>query len=207
MKMTTQEELLKSTKISDAIFGGHIDVDRQLAWLKRNPEHWVRSQARGKGSRLYYHTTTQAREDRKTNARRKNTPSTSNRKKSKRSSQDYLTPLWRGNRRSSGITFVEKRTYGSRLVGGLIDALIELGKRGIVFETITARSTKPNGIRLLREIYSSLNTINFDGEESSSSMCNLIRAREIMQYKQALKEYELRTSDKAKSKKSRVSSV
>ncbi len=38
MKMTTQEELLKSTKISDAIFGGHIDVDRQLAWLKRNPD-------------------------------------------------------------------------------------------------------------------------------------------------------------------------
>src|SRR5712692_4005077 len=38
MKMTTREEILETTKISDAIFGGNIDVDRQLAWLKRNPD-------------------------------------------------------------------------------------------------------------------------------------------------------------------------
>src|SRR5205085_9409528 len=31
-KMATREEVLETTKISDAIFGGHIDVDRQLAW-------------------------------------------------------------------------------------------------------------------------------------------------------------------------------
>jgi fumarylacetoacetate (FAA) hydrolase family protein len=37
-KVTTREEIFETTKLSDAIFGGHIDVDRQLAWLDKNPD-------------------------------------------------------------------------------------------------------------------------------------------------------------------------
>ncbi len=46
----------------------------------------------------------------------------------------------------------EKRIYGWKLINGLFDFLIELGKRGILVETITARSYKPDGIRVLRHV-------------------------------------------------------
>jgi Acetyltransferase (GNAT) family len=46
----------------------------------------------------------------------------------------------------------EKHIYGSRLIGGLMEYLIELGQQGIVIESITARSYKPDGIRLLRKM-------------------------------------------------------
>ena len=32
------DDLLKCTKISDLIFGGHIEIERQKSWLAKNPE-------------------------------------------------------------------------------------------------------------------------------------------------------------------------
>ncbi len=46
----------------------------------------------------------------------------------------------------------EKHFYGSRLVSGLITLLTQLGEKGVKIETITARSHKPDGIRLLRKM-------------------------------------------------------
>jgi hypothetical protein len=46
----------------------------------------------------------------------------------------------------------EKRLYGSKLVRGLGEAIIDLGKRGIEIATITARSHTYDGIHLLRHI-------------------------------------------------------
>lgn len=51
-----------------------------------------------------------------------------------------------------GLSLAEKRAYGVRLVSGLIDVLVEMGRKGIVIETVTARSTKPDGIRPTRGI-------------------------------------------------------
>src|SRR5215469_7389089 len=33
-----ESDLLETTKISDMIFGGHIDIERQKSWLAKNPE-------------------------------------------------------------------------------------------------------------------------------------------------------------------------
>jgi hypothetical protein len=44
----------------------------------------------------------------------------------------------------------EKRLYGSRLISGLIEVIINLGKKGVSIETIAARSNTPDGIRLMK---------------------------------------------------------
>lgn len=86
-----------------------------------------------------------------------------------------------------GITLNEKRAYAARLIAGLMDVLINLGRQGIILETITARSSTADGIRLMRgigftEIPSTTKRKNFLIEVEKSGI------REIMQYKQALRE-------------------
>ena len=49
-------------------------------------------------------------------------------------------------------TLVQKHEYGARLIAGLFAFLLELGARGVEIQTITARSYKPDGIRLLKKI-------------------------------------------------------
>lgn len=49
-------------------------------------------------------------------------------------------------------SLVEKREYGARLVNGVFSFLLELGERGVEIETITARSYKADGIRLMRKM-------------------------------------------------------
>jgi hypothetical protein len=46
----------------------------------------------------------------------------------------------------------EKHEYGARLVAGLFAFLLNLAERGIEVATITARSYKPDGMRLLRKM-------------------------------------------------------
>ena len=45
-----------------------------------------------------------------------------------------------------------KHEYGARLVRGLFTFVLELARRGIEIETITARTYKADGIRLLRKM-------------------------------------------------------
>ena len=46
----------------------------------------------------------------------------------------------------------EKRLYGSKLVRGIGEAIIDLGKRGIEIATISARSHTVDGVRILRHM-------------------------------------------------------
>jgi hypothetical protein len=48
------------------------------------------------------------------------------------------------------VTLTEKRHYGSRLLAGIMDVLISLGRKGVILETIVARSSTADGIRLVR---------------------------------------------------------
>jgi hypothetical protein len=52
------------------------------------------------------------------------------------------------------ITFTkeERRSYGARLISGLIGVIENLGERGILIGTIAARSNMPDGIRLMKGI-------------------------------------------------------
>jgi ribosomal protein S18 acetylase RimI-like enzyme len=88
-----------------------------------------------------------------------------------------------------GLSHFEKRSYGSRLVSGLMNAVINLGRRGVIIKKLYARSDTPDGIRLMRkfgftEIPSKTHARNFtiDVEESGIPF--------IIEYKDALKEYQ-----------------
>lgn len=87
----------------------------------------------------------------------------------------------------AGFSHLEKRTYGSRLISGLIDIIIKLGQEGIEIKTIAARSETPDGIRLMRKL-------GFTELPPSGRKRKFIIDIEnsgiptIMQYKQVLKE-------------------
>jgi ribosomal protein S18 acetylase RimI-like enzyme len=88
-----------------------------------------------------------------------------------------------------GASHFEKRSYGSRLVSGLMKTITNLGKRGIIIERLYARSDTPDGIRLMRkfgftEIPSKTHARNFTIEIASSGIPF------IEEYKEALKEYQ-----------------
>lgn len=97
----------------------------------------------------------------------------------------------------------KRKQYGARLVGELIDTIANLGKRGVIVETISAQGATHAGIKLLlgfglheippripgRRIF----TMNI--EESGSPVS--------MQYKEALAEYK-KTRDTKKKDTSRT---
>ncbi len=157
-RATTREELLESAKLSDAIFGGHIDVDRQMAWIARNPD--ICYVAKNEGKVVGYAIMLPL-------------------------SFEKIEKLLREEEYTVNIE--ANGTYGSRLVSGLMKVIIDLGRKGVIIKTIVARSTKPDGIRLLRdvgftEILSTTDKKNFMIEVEKSGI------KEIMQYKQALRE-------------------
>ncbi len=85
-----------------------------------------------------------------------------------------------------GLSHFEKRSYGARIVSGMVNAIIDLGKRGVIIETLAARSDTPDGIRIMKkgftEIPSTTHARNF-----------VIKVREsgmpfVQEYKQALLE-------------------
>lgn len=88
-----------------------------------------------------------------------------------------------------GLSREDKRILGSRLISGMIKAIIALGERGIDIRTIQARSRTPDGIRIMRhmgftEVPSTTTSRNFliDVEQSGIP--------EIEEYKVALARYK-----------------
>lgn len=51
-----------------------------------------------------------------------------------------------------GFSNNQKRAFGVRLILGAMDALLDLGRRGIIIRNIIAHSFTPDGIRLMRHL-------------------------------------------------------
>lgn len=85
-----------------------------------------------------------------------------------------------------GISHYEKRSYGARLISGMLGILIDLGRRGVIIDTLAARSDTPDGIRLLKHGFTEVPTItharNFIVKVNESGIPF------IQEYKQALQE-------------------
>lgn len=184
-KVTTREEVFESTKLSDDIFGGLIDVDRQMAWLAHNPDIMYVAKSEGKVVGYVIILPLQPEKIEKLLREEERTVDL------EPDEIEVFKPgvplhLYGGAIGVLiGLSLAEKRAYGARLVSGLVDVLIDMGRRGIVIETVTARSTKPDGIRLLRNL-------GFTQIPSSTEKKDFILdvrksgAREVMQYKRAL---------------------
>jgi hypothetical protein len=84
------------------------------------------------------------------------------------------------------VSHYEKRSYGARLISGMMNVIIDLGRRGIIIETLAARSDRPDGIRLLRQGFTEIPT-------QTQARNFVIKVKEsgipfIQEYKQALRE-------------------
>ncbi len=184
----TVEDVPDCAKISDEIFGGaHFDVEKQIAWMKKNPDicYVVKNEGKVVGYVLMLPLDPKKIERILSEEERALDLDISD---IGEFIQGKPINLYMASIAvTPSVTLTEKRAYGSRLVGGLLDVLINLGKRGIILETIVARSSKPDGIRLLRgigftEILSISTRKNFLIEVEKSGI------KEIVEYKEALKE-------------------
>jgi hypothetical protein len=187
MKATTREEVFETTKLSDAIFGGHIDVDRQMRWLQKNPDLIYIAKNEGKvvGYAIILPLSHKKIEKLLREEEYVIDAEPEEIEEFKRGETIHLYMGAIGV--IPGVTIAEKRAYGAKLVSGLMRVIINLGRQGVIIKTITARSTKPDGIRLLRELgftelLSTTEKKNFMVDVEKSGI------KEIMQYKQALRE-------------------
>ena len=186
-KATTRQDILESTKLSDAIFGGHIDLERQMSWLEKNPDICYIAKNEGKVVGYAVLLPLSLRKIEKILREDEFTVNidASELREFRRGETIHLYMGAIGV--IPGVTIAEKRTFGAKLISGLMDVIIELGKRGVIITTIFARSTKPDGIALLRklgftEILSITDKKNFMVDVEKSGI------KEIVEYKQALKE-------------------
>jgi hypothetical protein len=101
---------------------------------------------------------------------------------------------------NTNISRGERRVYGARLISGLHNALIDLGRRGIEIKPIYARSDTPDRIRLMRhmgltEVPSKTDKRNFVLNLAESGIPF------ILDYKQTLLESRTRNSEASIPKK------
>lgn len=186
-KVITREEVFETAKLSDDIFGGHIDVDRQMRWIEKNPD--IMYVAKSEGKVVGYVIILPLKPERIEKLLREEERTIDLEADDIEVFQPGVPLHLYGGAIGVliGLSLAEKRAYGARLVSGLVDVLLDMGRKGIVIETFTARSTKPDGIRLLR-------SLGFTQIPSTTEKKDFILdvrksgAREVMQYKRALVE-------------------
>jgi hypothetical protein len=193
----TEDDVPECASISQAIFDAHFDVEKQRAWMRKNPDicYVVKSEGKVVGYILLLPLDQKKIEkilneeesvlDTQTKEIRAFEPG--------KAFHLYMASI----AITPHVTLTEKRHYGSRLLAGIMDVLISLGKKGVILETIIARSSTADGIRLMRgigftEIPSITKRRNFIIEVEKSGL------KEIIQYKQALQESSI--SDEVKSR-------
>jgi hypothetical protein len=151
-RVETREEMAQTQEISQALFGvGNNLVDDRMEILKRNPHTYY--MIKDEDQTIGYTAIWPLKPGKLNNLLSQKIPV-------KVSPEDIATfdkkePIdiyldVMGIK--PGFTIAEKHSYGSRLVAGLMGIIIEWGKRGVVINTIAARSNMPDGIRLMRKL-------------------------------------------------------
>ncbi len=151
-KKATEEDLPECVALSAAIFGGVniIPLDRRIAWLKKNPD--IDYVLRHDSEMVGYVSIVPLRRETlepllKDELLAKDiTPDEIEEFKPGKPLQLYIMAMGIKPRLSK----LEKRTYASRLIKGIRDVIITMGKRGVTIGTIIARSEVPDGINVLR---------------------------------------------------------
>jgi hypothetical protein len=91
-----------------------------------------------------------------------------------------------GVRPNDDIT--EKNNFGSSIIRGLRRLLIDLGRKGVIIESIVGRSDTPDGIRLMRHIgFTEIEPL-LPGKRAFIIRVEELGIPLIMQYKEALRE-------------------
>lgn len=184
----TKEDVPECARISNAIFNAFFAVEKQTAWIEKNPD--ICYVVKDEDNKVAGYVLILPLEPEKIEKILREEISSLNLETEDIGIFEPGKPLhlyMASIAITPGITLNEKRAYGSRLIAGLMDVIINFGRQGIILETITARSSTADGIRLMRgvgftEIPSITRMKNFLIEVEKSGI------REIMQYKQTLRE-------------------
>jgi hypothetical protein len=149
----TESDIPDFVRLTEEIFSGvHLDAGERVRWIKRNPEVLYQlcldTQIIGcavilplKPEKIEQILRDEASAD-EIKAEEIETYET------EKPFHLYIT----GVGVSPTLNKQDKRWYGAKLTRNIGEAIINLGKRGIEIETITARSETVDGIRLLRHV-------------------------------------------------------
>lgn len=173
----TKEDIPENVKLAQAIFGPKtgITIATRTAWIEKNPDVSYQlcldSTIIGCATLL---PTTRERIESILKGQANSEETTSNDVETYSKGGKYNIYIM-GVGIEPSFSKTEKRIYGGKLVRGISEALIDLGKRGIEIEAITARSHTVDGIRLLRhlgftQIPSVTQDVNFRIEISKSDI-------------------------------------
>lgn len=148
----TKNDVKDTVKLTEEIFKTHLDSDIRLSWVLRNPD--VSYQLCVNGSVIGVVTILPLKLEKIEQILREEVESEATKPEEiemyKPGNHYHLYVMGLGV--SPALSKPEKRLYGSKLILGIYEALINLGKRGIEIETITARSHTFDGIRIMRHI-------------------------------------------------------
>lgn len=195
-QVATKEDMPEIVELLIKVFGGGNTIEKRNAWLERNPEcaFFVRSYGKVRACIFILPLTEEKIED----------------LFSKERSQSFgvieiedIQPYEIGKpvclfllsmaSDNAGVSRTNRRKWGSPLVRGLFNHVIDLGKRGIPIKSIAARSDLKDGINLLRHIgFTELEPIatnrNFVIDVKQSGL------KFAMRYKAALAEWKAQHS-------------
>jgi len=149
----TKEDMPEIVALSTAVFGGNdiIPVERRLEWMNKNPDMFYTLRVEDHMMGFAYFLPLNADKIRKIVNEEETpyiTPSDIQTFQSGKTVQIYIMVV----AVRPGISLSEKRLYGFRLISGLMDVFIDLGKKGIIIESLVSRSSKPDGIRALKHM-------------------------------------------------------
>ncbi len=151
-KVQTEDDMNECQEISQALFGvGRGTTEERMKIVRKNPETYFI--LRDEDNAIGYFSIMPLKDGKIENILGQTIPvrvETEDIEEFKKGSKVdiYLTAM--GVHPKFGK--LEKRMYGSRLVSGLIELIINLGKRGIIISSIAARSNMPDGIRLMKHM-------------------------------------------------------
>jgi len=206
IRVTTKEEMEKCMEISKALFGAERgDIEKHMRIIRKNPETYY--MIKDEDQAIGYTAIWPVKPEKINNLLEQTIPV-------KISSEDIET-FEEGKSLDiyvnvigvkPGFTREEKRSYGSRLISGLIEVIVSLGERGILIQTIAARSNMPDGIRIMKGIgFTEIEPLT---PERRTFVINIKESGIpfVLKYKQALKEYQEKqpSNEKGQTKDSRL---
>lgn len=151
--LATEEDMPTIYDISARIFSEPPPLETRIIWLRKNPEtfHVLRNQEgviRGFSSLLPLKQETLTRFVHDQIESEQITADDVETFQPGKTIHIYIMAL----AVDPACSTAEKHVYGFRIVNGVFSFLLDLAQRGIQIETITARTYKPDGLRLLRKL-------------------------------------------------------
>jgi hypothetical protein len=152
LKVETLEDMIQCLEVSKAIFGPERgDITKHMKILEKNPETYY--MVKDEDQVIGYTAIWPVKPEKLNSLLAQTIPV--------RISPEDIETFESGKSTDLYINVIgvkpifsreEKRFYGSKLISGLVQVIVNLGARGINIETIGARSNMPEGIRLMKNI-------------------------------------------------------